>query len=321
MSLVSNKPVLSGSLKSVRLVSLKFSKKLIIASLVCIASQGLVIVTTGSGSQTYAQNPFISLATRNAWAGLVTRAKAAHDRKDHATAEKLLLEALDLVKNNDENLYINTLEILAAEADVTKHFDKDIEYRLTIVDYYAGAKEPPEQLASYKYKLGIAYHRKNQDEKALEYIEPAVKEMEPKFSPDSPFLADLYRGMAIALINAHRQKEAEPYITKANQINKIWIYNLQQFIKSVWKPPKLDHSVTAKVAFKVQLNGKLTNARIEQSSGNTEFDESCIYVVNGVTFPLKTWKYCRDGKPLDSSLTFGYNVDTTALPEQSAVER
>lgn len=320
MSLVSNRPALSGSQRSVRLVSLKFSKKLIIASLVCIASQGLDIVTAGSGIQTYAQNPFINLATRNAWAGLVTRAKAAHDRKDHATAEKLLLEALALVKNNDETLYINTLEILAAEADVTKNFDKDIEYRKTILDYYAGAKEPPEQLPSYKYKLGIAYHRKNQDEKAIQYIEPAVQEMEPKFSPDSPFLADLYEGMAIALINVHRQKEAELYIAKANQIRKIWIYNLQQFIKSVWKPPKLDHSVSATVAFKVHLNGKLSNAQIKKSSGNSAFDESCLYVINGIGFPMKTWKYYRDGKPLDSQFDFGYNVDTTPLPAKNSPE-
>jgi hypothetical protein len=43
MSLVSNKPVLSGSLKSVRLVSLKFSKKLIIAALVYLASQSVAV--------------------------------------------------------------------------------------------------------------------------------------------------------------------------------------------------------------------------------------------------------------------------------------
>lgn len=80
---------------------------------------------------------------------------------------------------------------------------------------------------------------------------------------------------------------------------------LQRTIKSGWYPPTGKESLRATVVFKIQADGRMSNLRFTQATGDRQADEACVKAVESAKVePLP------EGSPdsVDVSFTFDYNV-------------
>lgn len=312
MSLVSNKPVLSGSLKSVRLVSLKFSKKLIIASLVCLVSQSVSIdwATAQSGNS---QN-----AVSASWQNLLQSAKGDRDKQAYKSAEEKLLRAMALVKGNDLNRYIETLNALGDVAYVADWDTKCLTYRKQVFDLCPSNKEQIEELPFYQYKLGLAYYYTKKYSQSVALLKPSVLQMANYFGQDNPYLGDVYDDLARALQKNGDSQLAITYQKKTENINNAYMQKLQRSIKRAWYPPKRPKSIRAVVLFVTELDGRLGEARLKVSSGDKEFDQVCLTAIANTSVPLETWRKFVPNRKINTEFSFDYNNHSNQSTESKS---
>ncbi len=302
MSLVSNKPVLSGSLKSVRLVSLKFSKKLIIASLVSLVSQSVSIEWAA------AQSGNTQNAVSARWQNLLQAAKIDKDKQAYKSAEEKLLRAMALVKGNDLNRYIETLDMLSDVADSADWDAKELSYRKAIVELCQMQKPAIPQMPLFNYRLGLAYYHNKKYQQAYELAQPAIAQMANHFGANNPYLANMYLDLSMVIEKTGNKQLAREYQDKGEKINDLFVEGLQRSIKRAWHPPKSNLSTYAVTFFTVKPDGKLTNVRIQKSSGNKEYDDICLKAVENASTPLITWSYFKPTWDICSEFNFDYNV-------------
>ena len=85
-----------------------------------------------------------------------------------------------------------------------------------------------------------------------------------------------------------------------------YMVDVKSKIKQKWNPRKYESSKHAVVLFTVAKDGKLINAKIEKSSGDTEFDNLSLDTIKKVSFsPLPT---SFEGDNVDIKFTFDYSV-------------
>lgn len=301
MSLVSNKPVLSGSLKSVRLVSLKFSKKLFIVALVCLASQSVAI----DWAEAQSGNSQNAVSAR--WQNLLQSAKGDRDKQAYKSAEEKLLRAIALVKGNDLNRYIETLIALGDLAYVADWDTKCLNYRKQVFDLCSNKKEQVEEFPLYQYKLGIAYYYTKNYNQAVALLKPSVLQMANYFGQDNPYLAELYDDLARAFKKAGDSQLATTYFKKTENINNAYMEKLQRNIKRAWYPPKRPKSIRAVVMFVTELDGRLAEAELKVSSGDKEFDQVCLRAIANTSVPLETWHKFVPNRKINTEFSFNYN--------------
>jgi hypothetical protein len=300
MSLVSNKPVLSGSLKSVRLVSLKFSKKLIIAALVYLASQS-VAVNWAAAQSVNSQN-----AVSARWQNLLQSAKGDQNKQAYKSAEEKLLRAMALVKSNDLNRYIETLNALGDLAFVADWGTKCLTYRKQVFDLCSNKKDQVDELPLYQYKLGLAYYYTKKYSQSVALLKPSVLQMANYFGQDNPYLAELYDDLARALQKSGDSQLANTYRKKAETINNAYFKKLQSSIKKAWHPPKRSKSISAVVLFVNELDGRLDEAKLKVSSGDKEFDQICLTAIANTSVPLETWHEFVPSRKINTEFSFDY---------------
>lgn len=81
---------------------------------------------------------------------------------------------------------------------------------------------------------------------------------------------------------------------------------MQDWVKSAWNPPRLDHSNSCIVSWKVFKDGTITNVRVTKKSDHPELDRSCT---EAVTFSAPFHALPKNApKEIDVDFTFDYNV-------------
>lgn len=93
---------------------------------------------------------------------------------------------------------------------------------------------------------------------------------------------------------------------KSDQIAATFMENLQPSIKRKWYPPRRQDSSYILTSFQVQRDGRITDARIVNSSGDTEADQAALDALSrasgDVSLPLAI------EAPVDVEFHFDYNL-------------
>jgi len=282
--------------------SLKFSKNLIIASLVSLVSQS-VSIEWAAAQPGNAQN-----AVSARWQNLLQAAKIDKDKQAYKSAEEKLLRAMPLVKGNDLNRYIETLDMLSDVADSADWDAKELSYRKAIVELCKMQKPTIPQMPLFNYRLGLAYYHNKKYKQAYELAQPAIAQMANYFGANNPYLANMYLDLSMVIEKTGNKQLAKEYKDKGEKTNKLFGEDLQKSLKRAWYPPKSNLSTYAVTFFTVKPDGKLTNVRLQKSSGNKEYDDLCLKAVKNASTSLITWSYFKPTSEICSEFTFEYNV-------------
>jgi hypothetical protein len=296
MSLVSKRPVLNGSLKSVRLVSLKSKVKndrLAILT-VMLAFIGLSW-TTAEASET--------------WQSLTDQSAKLIGEKQYDRAESYLNRANEIVEKSDSNKSVETLLLLAVLFNKAAWHDKEVNVCRKIVDKYAGLSgASPNQLLYYKYILGRALLKQKNYKEALTWLEPAVLAMKPHFGQNNPYLASTLNTLAEAYKNNNQLSKAQILEKEADGIFQTFMDNLNRKIKSEWNPPKSDSSKKAVSMFGLNAEGKFENIKLTKPSSSPALNEACLNALRTTDkMPITTPSFYKiDIEPICIEFSFDY---------------
>ena len=276
-------------------------RRLIIASLVCLVSQSVNMAWSA------AQSNNSQKSVSATWQNLLQSAKGDIDKQAYKSAEAKLLRAMALVKGNDLNRYIETLNALGDLACFADWDTKCLTYRKQVFDLCFNKKEQVEELPLYQYKLGLAYYYTKKYSQAVALLKPSVLQMANHFGPDNPYLAELYDDLASALQKSGDCQLANTYLKKAETINNAYMEKLQRSIKRAWYPPKRPKSVSAVAMFVTELDGRLGEAKLKVSSKDKEFDQICLTAIANTSVPLETWHEFVPSRKIYTEFSFKYN--------------
>jgi len=298
MSLVSNKPALSGSQRSVRLVSWHFRAKTSYPGMPPILALLIII---------YCPN----IAQAETWQEFTDKAQTLSASKQYDRAEAYLNRANEIVEKVDLQKSTDTLLRLVRLYREAKWHDKEVLVCRKLVTKYSQSNgASPNQLAFYKYLLGTALNANKQYQEALTVMELAVGSLRPQFSSHNPYLASMLNELAASYRGNNLNAKAQILEREASGINSSYMAELKRRIKACWHPPKSDQSKKAIATFTLSATGNYEQLRISKSSSSQTLDDLCLRAIEmagPITFTTPpTFKVDLD--PIFIEFSFDYNV-------------
>lgn len=267
MSLVSNRPALSGSQRSVRLVSWHFRAKTSYPGMPPILALLIII---------YCPN----IAQAETWQEFTDKAQTLSASKQYDRAEAYLNRANEIVEKVDLQKSTDTLLRLVRLYREAKWHDKEVLVCRKLVTKYSQSNgASPNQLAFYKYLLGTALNANKQYQEALTVMELAVGSLRPQFSSHNPYLASMLNELAASYRGNNLNAKAQILEREASGINSSYMAELKRRIKACWHPPKSDQSKKAIATFTLSATGNYEQLRISKSSSSQTLDDLCLRAI------------------------------------------
>jgi|GEM_PF-1353376 len=298
MSLVSNKPVLNGSLKSVRLVSLPLRAQINSLGMLPVL---VLLVTLSCPTSAQAET----------WQEFTDKAQTLSASKQYDRAEAYLNRANEIVEKVDLQKSMDTLLRLVRLYRAAKWHDKEVLVCRKLVTKYSQSNgASPNQLVFYKYILGAALEANKQYKESLTILEPAVASLRPQFSSHNPYLASILNELAQVYRGNNLNSKAQILEKEASGIYSSYMAELQRRIKASWHPPKSDQSKKAIAMFTLSATGQYEQLKISQSSSSQTLDDMCLRAIETAgAIPFTTPPIFKvDLDPIFIEFSFDYNV-------------
>ena len=137
------------------------------------------------------------------------------------------------------------------------------------------------------------------------YVIPSERDF-IKLVPANP----IYNSSRMALSNTNKEVCPNNVCKFAKYYNYVdlepYIKNVEYQIKKNWRPKTFAVSKNTVVLFKISKEGRLSDLKILESSGNKEADDAAIKAIQGVKFEPLPAEYKKDS--VDIKFTFDYNA-------------